>query len=117
MSMSVGSATITVATDGTATYGGSGMTLALAQARFPATLADIVGLYPPPLTATQLSFAQRFAAACAVDAKADATALVAYVQANAVAHVTSEQLGAMPSSTSAGTPIEAPASPVDVPIQ
>jgi hypothetical protein len=45
-----------------------------------------------------------------------AAAIVGYVQANAVAHVTSQSLGAMPSSTSAGTPIAAPASPVNVPI-
>jgi hypothetical protein len=42
---------------------------------------------------------------------------VAYWQAHAVAHVTSEVLGRIPASTAQHTPIEPPAAPVDVPIQ
>jgi hypothetical protein len=42
--------------------------------------------------------------------------LIPYVQANATAHVTSQVLGRVPSSTAVGTPIEAPAAPVDIPI-
>jgi hypothetical protein len=53
----------------------------------------------------------------AAAAQIDAQAIVSYLLANAVVSVTvtTQSLGAMPSSTSAGTPIEAPAAPVTVP--
>ena len=74
-------------------------------------------MYGTPWSGSVLAFAQRCADDIATLAGADATTIVGYLQANAVAHVTTQQLGAMPSSTSEGTPIEAPASPVDIPIQ
>jgi len=41
---------------------------------------------------------------------------IAYILANGHAHVTIEQLGELPSPLTVGTPIAAPAAPVDIPI-
>jgi hypothetical protein len=88
--------------------------LLLNTTTFPlATQAQIVdATTTPPTTAKG-----RTLKSLAAQHNATAAAIVGYVQANAVAHVTSQSLGAVPSSTTHGTPIDAPASPVNVPIQ
>ena len=89
------------------TYVGTGFALAIAQALTQPLMQFIVNdqkwAYSAPfvfgLTRTL--------------ANALSSALVSYIQGNATAHVTTQQLGI---STAVGTAINAPASPVDVPI-
>jgi hypothetical protein len=118
MSMTIGTVTIAIAADGSLTYTGSGMARALAEQRAPPIAATIAAAYGGAIPADILHIYNTafFGGKLADSCLADATAMVNYLQANAVAHVTSQSLGAVPSSTSHGTPIDAPASPVDVPI-
>ncbi len=67
----------------------------------------------PPTTAKG-----RYMIGAAAQSVAIARAVVLFIQANAVANVTTQQLGAVPTAYSTpGTPIDAPASPVLVPIK
>lgn len=85
-----------------------------------------LGSTSPPYTAARpvaqtdidLMQAQRVRALqeAARRANAYASATVTYFQANAVARVTSESLGRLPASITTGTPIDAPSSPVNIPI-
>jgi hypothetical protein len=123
---------ITVAGDGTYTavptlgpFGVPGTATSLAQARFeqkfPVILAQmtsdvqaqVVDATTTPPTTNKGRVMQNLAAQINADVAAD----VGYIQANAVANVTTQSLGVMPSSTSPGTPIGAPSSPVKVPIE
>lgn len=120
MSLSAGTVTITMSGE-TPGYSGSGLALALAQARFDSWIADVRtrvygGTFPPDFIANVQVTANYFAR----DATVVASAIITYLTANSVvslsgahAHVTSQQLG---KTTTAGNPIDAPASPVDVPI-
>lgn len=127
--------TITVAADGTYTCAPTAVGFAnpatassLAQAIFEQTFplvtgnvktfplsvqAQVVDATTTPATTSKGKVLQGLAG----QAQAIAGAIVGYMQANAVAHVSSQSLGVMPSSTSAGTPIGAPTSPVNVPVQ
>lgn len=125
MAMTVGTASMTLASSGlvvTATYAGSGMALALIQARGPAFLTSLnaslsaaaaagANAQPPftslPATAANPSFPslagyQAGATTLAVAAVADANAIVPYIQANATA-VVSTSLGGLQNGTSPPT--------------
>lgn len=99
---------VSVDSSGTAT--GSGLALAMYNAEAGTMTSDT--------NWSSYSLAARVQALRGIAARwtAIAPALVTYLQANAVAHVTSQSLGAVPSSTAHGTPIDAPAAPVDIPI-
>ncbi len=102
----------------TGSYSGTGLAKALMDAYFPVLQAKFTAgqlAYVNPLTGNP-EFAIGVANSAAELANAFGPAIVAYIQANASAHVTSQVLGRMPSSTAQDTPIEAPASPVDIPI-
>lgn len=138
MSMVAGSVTITINDDGTAAYSGTGYALGLAQQIVSARLAKLqarLGYALTPLPSAGSTSKPYSAAAPATadaidqlkntleaiydDAEASANAhayMVTYVTSNAVAHVTSQQLGKLPASITTGTPIDAPTSPVDIPI-
>lgn len=51
------------------------------------------------------------------DVNSEVAAFIAYFQANAVAHVTSQSLGQTPNPNNPSTPIGAPGSPVDIPLK
>ena len=122
MAMTAGTATITANANGSASYGGSGMALALAQARFPSYVTQwttAAGEYAGSvLPSNLLSTYQGIASFVAAQCEADATAIVSYIQANAVAVVTTQVLGSTPNPNNPSTPIVAPGSgsPVDIPI-
>ncbi len=98
-------------------FSGSGLALEMAQQHFvgmvvnygPAFVTLILTKDPATLTG--------IASFVATGASAYSSAIVSHLQANATAVVTTQSLGVMPASTSAGTPIGAPATPVEVPIQ
>jgi hypothetical protein len=122
---------ITVSGDGTYTaspalgpFGVPATATSLAQARFeqqfPGILASmtaaeqakVVDATTSPPTTTKGRVMKNIAAQVNSAVAAD----IGYFQANAVAVVTSQSLGAMPSSTAAGTPIAPPGSTVKVPL-
>jgi hypothetical protein len=125
MAMIAGSATISInTTTGAITTSGTGMAKALADAEASAMMtlsaynAWLASFNCPPVAAADYAKALEFQRGDrAARANAYAAALVTYLQANAVAHVTTESLGKTPNPNNADTPIVAPASPVDIPIQ
>lgn len=129
MALVTGSATASVDINGTASFSGSGMALALAQADFatktiPAVpaLNSIVAPYNASrpsnandralVIAAILSIAQESARL----ANAYASVLVTYIQTNAFAVVTTQSLGVTPNPNNAATAIVHPASTVYIPI-
>lgn len=99
-----------VSVDNSGTATGSGLALAMYNAELGTMTSD------PNWTSYPLAARVQTLKGIAARWTALAPALVSYLQSNATAHVTSQSLGAVPSSTTHGTPIDAPASPVDVPI-
>lgn len=139
MSLTAGTVTgYTLDARGNASFSGAAgsMSLALAQARAAAALvgAKLPATNPVPTVGQATSPYSKAAPATQglVDqtttqvralydsvvlmANADAAAIVSNITGHAKAVVSTQQLGVMPSSTSAGTPIDHPASPVEVPI-
>lgn len=119
---------ITVLADGTYTaspslgpFGNPATATSLAQAlfekRYPpvlagitaADLAVVIDRTTSPVTIVKSKVLGNIAA----QANADAAAIVGYMQAAAKAHVTTQQLGV---TTTTGVAINAPGSPVDIPI-
>ena len=84
MGMSAGTATITIAGDGTPTVTGSGLAQAIAQARMNAWLTYLKAQMGDPLPANGVAAMQGIASEQTVIAPADATALVSYMTGNAV---------------------------------
>jgi len=138
MSMTIGTATMTLSSTGlvvTAAYGGSGMALLAIQARGPAFLAQINAAHaaaataganaqPPftslPATASNASYPslasyQAAASALAAAAVVDATWVVNGIQASAVATI-STSLGGLQTSASSGSPTTAPSVAHTIPI-
>jgi hypothetical protein len=118
MSMQAGS--VTVASD--ASYSGSG----LAKALMDAHVATVEALVATQITASRIPTTATSQAAMklsirhtlAAQANAYASALVAYLQANATAHVTTQVLGRTPTEdpVPADTDLQPPAAAVDIPI-
>lgn len=124
---------ITVAGDGTYSavptlgpFGNPATATSMAQAIFELIFPPIVAIMPaseqakvvdattsPPTTIK----GRTMKSLAATLANPIAAAVVGYVQANAVAHVTSQSLGQTPNPNNASTPIVAPGSPVNIPIQ
>ena len=109
--MSIVQGSITIASDGTAS--GSGAAKAIFDAYRP-----LIGDLSSVPVANQLQILRGAADLCTAFA-----ALVPYITANAVinpgtlkAHVTTESLGNTPNPNNPATPIDPPASPVDVPL-
>jgi hypothetical protein len=80
MGMTAGSATISVASDGTITYGGTGMAAVLA----PALMNPAKAAFPTPLTSNAIAALQAEASFFQAQANALASALVSYITGNAV---------------------------------
>jgi hypothetical protein len=85
MSLSAGSITIGFDASGNPTYSGSGLALALGQARFAAFFAAM-NTNPPPPPFPQPPYPTPYAAAAGIAAQAqiDATAICGWLLANAV---------------------------------
>jgi len=138
MALTAGTVTITAnATTGAPSYAGSGLALAIAQAYVNAfvALTPVQGGFPSmptngqtttpfsaarPATLDDLAVAvaarQRFYTAEALRATAYATAVVSEITTNGRARVTTEILGRTPNPNNPDTNIQAPAAPVDIPI-
>lgn len=70
-----------------------------------------------PLTSPPTTTKGKVMQGIADDVNSFVAADTAYIQANAVAHVTSQSLGQTPNPNNASTPIVAPSSAVNIPIQ
>lgn len=124
MAMTAGSVTV----NDDESHAGTGLALEIyladkATLTLPAvpTVGLIVSPYstdrPSNSTDVDLVKAQRVAALREAARRATAYAVtVTYIQNNGVARVTSESLGRTPDPNSANTPIQAPSSPVNIPI-
>lgn len=133
MSMTAGTCTMAVSASGTtytAAYAGSGMALALIQARGPvlltqlnAAIATVVAATKPPsppltaIPASAIASAQAAATNLATESQAMASGLVTYLTTNAKATITtSTSCGVMPSATTPGTALGPPAAAVTLAI-
>ena len=83
MAMIVGTASISIAPDGTPTVTGSGMAQAIAQGRLNAWFTYLKAQMGDPLPANGVAAMQGIAASETVVSPADASAIVTYITGNA----------------------------------
>ena len=136
MAMTGGTASIVCHADGSATFGGSGLAEVMAQARFASQVTSwtaTASLYPGGvLPANLLTTYQAAGTQIAADCQAEAVAMVAYLQGNAQAVLTTGATTAEISPSLAGLqkaggvlttaiggdiPAEIPVLGVNIPIQ
>jgi hypothetical protein len=118
MSMQPGSVTVA----GDASYTGTGLAMALMDAHVATAEALVASQIAASQIATtpasQLAMKLAIRQGLAAMANAYGSAMVAYLQANATAHVTTQVLALTPTAdpVPSNTAVQPPASPVDIPI-